>query len=488
MAFLERLVIDLLLRFWSVEQLNAALSDPRTVALIVGGLVAVATALPGVILLLRKSALTADAISHSVLFGIVVAFLVMLALGADPDLSSPWLIVGAAAAGVITVVLTEAIQRSGLVKADAALGLVFPFLFAAAVIMVTRYIPNVHLDADAVMVGEIGAAWANTNSYCLDHCDEVIITPEHPKAEVGRRCLNCTPGGITPRDPRAQFEALCANCGTYSAAEAWRLRLIDAPPALIFFPRAIITVGLAALINVLFVILLYKELKLSTFDPALARSFGFRPGLISLALMALVSLTAVAAFDAVGAVLVVAFFIIPAGTAYLLTDRLWRMYLIAAVVGIVAVIGGYDLARGYLMGFEINRLLEMLDKLIGLGGYTEWNVSISASMVVFMFLIFLLVWVASPRYGLISLMIRRRWQQLNFGTQLMLGHVYNHRESPNAPVECAPETLHEHLNWSQRKTSRLMALARTQNWLRIEDGLITLTDQGEARVRAFREG
>jgi len=85
-------------------------------------------------------------------------------------------------------------------------------------------------------------------------------------------------------------------------------------------------------------------------------------------------------------------------------------------------------------------------------------------------------------------MIRRRWQQLNFGTQLMLGHVYNHRESPNAPVECAPETLHEHLNWSQRKTSRLMALARTQNWLRIEDGLITLTDQGEARVRAFREG
>ena len=113
--------------------------------------------------------LTSDAISHTVLLGIVVAFMVMSSLfGREPSLASVWLIIGAAAAGVATVVLTELIYRSGLVKQDAALGLAFPLLFALAVILVSRFVEDVHLDEDAVMVGEIGVAWANTNSHCLN--------------------------------------------------------------------------------------------------------------------------------------------------------------------------------------------------------------------------------------------------------------------------------------------------------------------------------
>jgi len=379
---LERLIINILLRFFSADQVNTYFADPRNTAILVGSLVAVAAAVLGVLLLLRKMTLVSDAISHSVLFGIVVAFLVMIAFGAEPELSSPWLIVGAALAGILTVTLTEALARTKRVNVETALGLVFPLLFALAVIMVGRYIPNVHLDADAVMIGEIGVAWANTNSHCLTACDSVTITAEDPRASVGRRCVNCTPGGITPRDPRAEFETTCANCGTYSAAEAWRLRLIDTSPTLVFFPRAVMPIGMAALANCLFVLILYKELKLATFDSALAAALGFRPGTLTLTLMGLVSLTAVTAFNAVGAVLVVAFFILPAAATYLLTDRLWRMVVFAPLFGIVGVVLGYEAARAL-------------------------NLSISASMVVAQFALFLVVWFVSPRYGLIAERLRR---------------------------------------------------------------------------------
>jgi len=109
---LERLIINILLRFFSADQVNTYFADPRNTAILVGSLVAVAAAVLGVLLLLRKMTLVSDAISHSVLFGIVVAFLVMIAFGAEPELSSPWLIVGAALAGILTVTLTEALART----------------------------------------------------------------------------------------------------------------------------------------------------------------------------------------------------------------------------------------------------------------------------------------------------------------------------------------------------------------------------------------
>ncbi len=154
MEGIEQILISLLLNFVSREELNAFLRDPRSAAIIVGALIALSGALLGTFLLLRGMALTSDAISHTVLLGILV---MTGLLGLEADLSSPWLIIGAAGAGVATVVLTEAIYRSGLVKQDAALGLAFPLLFAVAIILVSRFADDVHLDADSVMVGEIGA-------------------------------------------------------------------------------------------------------------------------------------------------------------------------------------------------------------------------------------------------------------------------------------------------------------------------------------------
>jgi manganese/zinc/iron transport system permease protein len=485
MVQIEQIIIHLLLNVVSVDQLNAFLGDPRSVAIIVGALVAISGAVLGTFLLLRKMSLTSDAISHTVLLGIVVAFMVMVAFGTEPDISSPWLIIGAAAAGVATVVLTELIYRSGLVKEDAALGLAFPLLFAIAVILISRYADNVHLDQDAVMLGEIGVAWANTNSHCFENCEGVVITPDDPRAEVGRECINCSPGGIGPRDANAEFEETCVNCGAYTPGQAWRERLIDEPPVQVFFPKSITVMALIALLNVGFVTVFYKELKLASFDAALARALGFRPGLLHYALMILVSVTAVGAFDAVGSVLVIAFFIIPSATAYILTDRLWLMLVISPVAGALSAITGYELARGSFLGFPVSRLLVLLDQTIGLDGYTDWNVSISASMVMMMFAWFVIAWVISPRYGLVSTMLRRRASQQQFANQMVLGHVYNHQDTQAAHDELARDTLYQHLNWSPTKTRLVLARLRARNLITFSDDLIHLTGRGEQQVENF---
>jgi ABC-type Mn2+/Zn2+ transport system permease subunit len=487
---LEQILIDLLLQFFTAEKLNAVFSDPHVVAIIIGSLVGMSTAALGTFLVLRKMSMTSDAISHTVLLGIVVAFIVMTRfLSMEPDLSSPWLILGAAAAGVMTVMLTELIHRSGLVKADAALGLAFPLLFALAIILISRYADKVHLDTDAVILGEIGVAWADTNSHCLENCADVVITPDDERAEVGRVCVNCQAGEISPRSPEAIFEETCANCGTYSVAEAWRARLISEPPILVFFPKAITVMGLITLINLVFVLLFYKELKLTTFDSALAATLGFRPGALNYALMVLVSLTAVGAFDAVGSILVVAFFIIPPATAYLLTDRLSVMLGLSPVFGAAAAYTGYDFARGDFLGiFEVSDLLETLDKTIGLDGYTTWNTSISAAMVLMLFIIFLAVWILSPRYGLISVLVRRRLQRETFATQTLLGHIYNHQDTIRASNELALATLHEHLNWSRAHLQQIMARVRTLNLVRVEkeDNTVHLTERGIQQIEEFR--
>jgi ABC-type Mn2+/Zn2+ transport system permease subunit len=386
----------------------------------------------------------------------------------------------------LTVFLTELVYRSGVVKEDSALGLIFPFLFAIAVILVSRYVDKSHLDTHAVFVGEIGVAWSNTNSYCFDNCEEVTITPDDERAEVGRECSNCATEGINPRDSKAEFIEVCANCGTYSAAEAWQKRLTDTPPELVFWPKSLTTMGLITLLNMAFVTLLYKELKLTTFDSGLAAALGFRPGLLNYLLMMLVSVTAVGAFDAVGSILVIAFFIIPAATAYILTERLWVMLVLAPIFGALGVYTGYNFSRGDFLGiYQISDLLKFLDRIIGLDGYTTWNTSISASMVIMTFVFFLLAWIVSPRYGLVANVVRRALQRRQFHDQLMLMHIANHQNTPEAPDECAIEHLPEHLHWSEQQVHQVVGRLRLRNLIQLEGSLVKLTERGHQRVENF---
>src|SRR5690606_12725328 len=151
------------------------------------------------------------------------------------------------------------------------------------------------------------------------------------------------------------------------------------------------------------VVLFFKELKLTTFDAALAQSLGFRPGLINYALMVLVSLVAVGAFDAVGSILVIAFFIIPPAAAYLLTDRLSLILILSPLIGGAGTYFGYDLARGSFMGlFQIPDVIALINRVFGTDLLVQWDSSISASMVLMIFFFFVLAWVVSPKYGLIS--------------------------------------------------------------------------------------
>ena len=216
--------------------------SPQIEIQIIAAVVAVACALPGVFLVLRRMALMSDAISHAILLGIVLAFFV------TEDLASPLLIVAAAITGVITVALVELLHGTGLVREDAAIGIVFPALFSGGVILISRYAGSVHLDTDAVLLGELAFA---------------------------------------------PFERLSVL--GYS------------------LPKSLWVMGGILLINLIFITLFYKELKLATFDAGLAAALGFSPVLVHYGLMTLVSVTAVGAFDAVGSILVVALMIAPPG-------------------------------------------------------------------------------------------------------------------------------------------------------------------------------
>jgi len=110
-------------------------------------------------------------------------------------------------------------------------------------------------------------------------------------------------------------------------------------------PQSLVLMGAILLLNGVLLLLFYKELKLATFDAGLAATLGFSPALIHYGLMSSVSVTAVGAFNAVGSILVVALMIGPPATAYLLTNRLSVMIVLSMVIGAGAAIAGYWLAH-----------------------------------------------------------------------------------------------------------------------------------------------
>ncbi|MEN8815818.1 MAG: metal ABC transporter permease [Nonlabens sp.] len=242
--------------------------------ILIACLTSVACAIPGVFLVLRKMALISDAISHSILPGIVIGFFI------TEDLASPWLILLAAFSGIITVVLVEAIQKTGLVKEDTAIGLVFPALFSIGVLLIAIYANDIHLDTDAVLVGRL---------------------------------------------EYAAFDKLMIDGVSYGAKSLWTISAV-----------LLITIGL--------LFAFYKELKLSTFDIGLSSALGFSPVIMHYGLMSVASVTTVVSFDAVGAILVVALMIAPAAAAYLLTTDLRKMILLSVLFGILSAVGGYYFA------------------------------------------------------------------------------------------------------------------------------------------------
>jgi manganese/zinc/iron transport system permease protein len=350
-------------------------------------IVAVACALPGAFLVLRRAAMTSDAIGHVLLFGIVLAYF------ATRDLDSPWLMVGAAASGLLAVVLVEALAKSGRVKADAALGLVFAALFAAGMLMVSVGARNTHLDVDQVLQGQPDLA--------LNGWWEVFGLP---------------------------------------IRRVWVM-------------AAVLAVNLV-LVNVFF-----KELKLSTFDPGLATTLGFRPGVIHYGLMAVVSVTAVAAFDAVGPVLVVGFFVVPAAAAFLLTDRLAVMLVLSGAFGGVAAFAGTFAA----------------DAL---------NTTTAGAVAAALGLLFAAVFLAAPHRGLIAQSLQQVRQTRAFHELMLAVHLMQHEGTPEEAEESRLDGLHTHLSWKPAQVAAVVARAE-RNGLVVRSGdVLKLTEAGRAKARA----
>jgi manganese/zinc/iron transport system permease protein len=210
-------------------------------------------------------------------------------------------------------------------------------------------------------------------------------------------------------------------------------------------------------INTLFVVVLYKELKLTTFDPDHATSIGVKPGYVHYALMSLVSLTVVAAFDAAGAVLVVAFLVAPAATAYLLTDRLsWMLFLSVAIAIIGAVFGS-----------------EVADRL---------DANVAGAVAVVLGTIFVSMMLLSPRHGLIAEAMRRVKLRNDFARGLLVVHLSNHEGTMAAAEENRADRLGHHLNWPNAKVTKVLTAAERTGLVLHDGTMIRLTDLGRERA------
>jgi manganese/zinc/iron transport system permease protein len=264
--------------------------------ILTASLVASSCALLGCYLILRRMAMVGDAISHAVLPGIVLAFLI------SGSRDSVTMLMGAGLIGILTTFLIEFFHKKAKLQTDAAIGVTFTWLFAVGVVLISVYAGKVDLDQDCVLYGEIAYVPLDT-----------IITT----------------GGL--------------NIG----------------------PRAIYISGFVLLLIIVFIITGYKELFLTTFDPAYASAIGISTVLWHYLLMGAVSVTTVASFESVGAILVVALLIAPAATAYLLTDNFKWMLVLACCTGIMASISGYYVAV-WLDGSIAGAIAAMCGVLVGL--------------------------------------------------------------------------------------------------------------------------
>lgn len=350
--------------------------------LLTGVFAAASCALVGSFLVLRRMAMMSDAISHAILPGLVFAYF----LASGPNLLVG--VFGASLAGVITVVLVEMLQRTGLVKSDAAIGIVFPALFALGTFAVSRYFSDVHLDADAILFGEVAFA----------PFDRLII------------------GGTD------------------------------------YGSQPMIVLAALTVLNLVVLGVFYKELKLSTFDPGLAAALGFSPAILHYGLMTLVSMTTVGAFSAVGAILVVALMIVPAATAYLLTDRLLGMIGISVGVGVASAISGYYLAV-YL------------------------DVSISGMMTVAAGGFFALAALFSPSHGMVARAILRSRLRERFAADLLVMHLAHHQTS-----EETLDSLSRELDWPESWLAQVVRRTAEEKSVAVDGSIVRLTDFGREQA------
>ncbi|MCI0455889.1 MAG: metal ABC transporter permease [Gemmataceae bacterium] len=343
--------------------------------IVVGILAAVPCALLGCYLVLRRMSLLGDAISHAVLPGIALAFLLSGQVTGMP------IVLGAIAVGVLTAVLTQTVHRFANVPEDASLGVVFTSLFAVGVILLNRVAHGTDLDPDCVLYGRF----------------ELTVIRTEPLMGLALPTVVQT---LLP------------------------------------------TLGLA----LLFIVLLWKELKAASFDPALATAMGLSAAVVHYLLMGMVAAVTVASFEAVGSILVVAMLIVPAATAQLLTDRLGRMLLLSAGVAVVSAVGGYVLASEAVFDSQMSAMMGVVA-----GGQ------------------FVLAVLLAPRYGVLSKVVRNARLAVRIAAEDILAALYRGEEARARGETPIPPAI---TGWTRR-------LAR---WVLRRQGQVEMGPGGELRL------
>lgn len=271
--------LELLWRLWAFAtgQLSFHQLAADEIQILVLAGVAASTALLGTFLVLRKMTMLANSLSHTILLGIVVAFLITKDgfLGASSETHTPIninaMLIAALITGVVTTFLTEFLTKTARLQEDASTGIVFTSLFALGIILVTIATRSAHIGTEVVM--------GNVDALHIDDCKLIYII---------------------------------------------------------------------LALNIALLILFFKEYKITTFDPHLAKALGFSTVFFNYLLMVQVSATTIGAFRAVGVLMVLAFITGPVLTARLLTNDLKKMLVLAVLIGVAASTIGVAVARHLL--------------------------------------------------------------------------------------------------------------------------------------------
>ncbi len=317
---------------------------------IVGVLGAASCALLGNYLVLRRMSMMGDAISHAVLPGLAIAFIVSGSRDSLP------MLIGAILIGVLTTLFIQVIDRLSGLDRGASMGVVFTTLFALGLILIKQAADHVDLDPSCVLYGAIE---------------------------------------LTPLDTYLWFG--------------------------VEIPRAAVTNGAMLLINIIFVILFFKELRITSFDPGLATTIGINANLMQYLLMTLVAATTIAAFESVGSILVIAMLIVPGAAAHLLTDRMGPMLLIsllfAAISAVLGHVGAITIPTWF--GFQDTSTAGMMAFTAGV--------------------LFSLVMLFAPRYGMISRFVHQFLLGIKIVRDDILGFLYRYHEL--AEADASPVTI-----------------------------------------------
>lgn len=360
---------------------------------IIGALCAAGCAIPGTILVLRRMSLMGDAISHTVLPGIAIAFLVT---GSRDPMA---MLIGAVVVGLITAFLVQAIQSIGKVEAGASMGIVFTVLFAFGLVLMRQAIDHVDIDPDCVLNGAIEFAWFDQN-----------------------------PGG-------------------------WGI------------PRGAIVNGTMLLANAFFMLLFYKEFKITAFDPALAKSQGINPGFMHFMLMTMTAATAVAAFETVGSILVVAMFIVPPATAYILTNRYGVLVGLSLGLGILAAGLGHVSAITVPTWFGFS------------GTTTAGAIAVAGGA------LFVLAWMFSPSQGLLIRLLHSRRTRSHILAEDVLGLLWRVEERSQGSVHA--NELHTALGVSSSALSKVLRRLVKHGAISRKASHYILTESGQARATSL---